>query len=70
MFRRWNMKFNAVRGVCLLCCRGVQVGNLVFAGALLIENPKSLAGDSVAFGRNAVTIAENKYRAYGRLLCR
>jgi hypothetical protein len=64
------MKFNAVRGIGLLCCSGVKVGNLIFARVLLAENPQSLAGDSVAFGRHAVSIAEDKYRAYGWLLCR
>ena len=45
------MKFNAISCVGLFCCRGVQIAELVFARALLAENPQSLAGDSVIFRR-------------------
>jgi hypothetical protein len=64
-----DVKFNAICGVDLLCRGSVKVGKLVFMRVLLAKDPQSLAGDSVAFGRDAVTIAEDKYRGDGWFLC-
>ena len=50
------MKFNAIGGVGLLGCSSVKIGKLVFVRALLAEDPKRLAGDSIVFSRDAVSV--------------
>ena len=68
--RLGNVKFNTVGGVYLLCCGGIKIGNLVFAGRMFVENPQRLAGDSVTLGRDAVAVAEDKNCSCRRLSCR
>ena len=65
LLRRRDVKFNAISGIDLLCCGSVKIGKLVFTRVLLAEDPQRLAGDSVAFGRDAVAIAKNKNCGYG-----
>ena len=64
-----DVKLNAICGVDLLCRGSVKIGNLVFMSRLFAEDPESLAGESVAFSRDAVPIAEDKYRGGCWFLC-
>ena len=45
--RRRNVKFNPVGRVGLFRACGIQIGDLVFAGRVFIEDPERLAGESV-----------------------
>lgn len=47
LVRRRNVKFNPVGRVGLFRACGIQIGDLVPVGRMLVEDPERLAGDSV-----------------------
>jgi len=70
MSRRFrNVEFNTIRGIRFFRRCRVKIGNLVFARTLLAEDPQSLSGNSVAFGRNAAAVTEHEERGCRRFLC-